>query len=154
MKHISKFDGYDYEIGYAMSNENGKEYSDDITLIWRDAPCGVGNAYLENISPRELVGWYYGEYDSEIVEGYIKDYWKKKLDKSEQPQLKKMDLPMAYVNFIGDCLDVIKTHKLYALLSGYDDCLELADQHYDEVVERLLKPLYEYGDDAEIILEG
>ena len=156
MKHISKFDGCVYEISHSVGVENGKKYDDCICLIWRDAPCGIEEAWDNDMSPREFINWYCGDYDYDYTEEYIKDYYKEKMQKQEQVQKKqpkKMDLPIAYVNFIGDCLDIIKEHDLYALLSAYDDCPEVARQHHDEVIERLLKPLYEYDDDAKIILE-
>ena len=156
MKHISKFDGCVYDISHSVGVENGKEYDDCICLIWRDAPCGFDEAFDKDIPVQELVGWYHGDYEYDTTEYYIKDFYKKLLNKSEckvQKQLKTMDLPIAYVNFIGDCLDIIKEHDLYALLSAYDDCPEIAKQHHDEVIERLLKPLYEYDEDMKIILE-
>lgn len=69
MKHISKFDvdGYEYVISYSMA--------DDITLIWRDI-LDIDFAYKNDIPPRELIGWYFGEYDFDITEEYIKDYYK------------------------------------------------------------------------------
>lgn len=155
MKHISIFDGCTYEISYSMSMEgNGKQYDDDITLIWRDAPCGIDVAWEEDIPPRELVGWYFGEYDFVLVEGYIKDYYKAKWNIKEQPVPKKpktMDLPICYVNFIADCLDAIKKHNLYALLSGECDP-ECAKDHLDTVLTQFCEPLFEY-DDTVIILE-
>lgn len=156
MKHVSKFDGCVYEISHSVGIENGKEYDDCVCLIWRDAPCGIEEAWDNDMPPREFINWYCGDYDYDFTEDYIKDYYKEKMQKKEQPehkQPKTLDLPMAYVNFIGDCLDLIKKHDLYALLSYDDDCLEMAKSHLDEVDERLLQPLYEYGDDTEIILE-
>lgn len=156
MKHISKFDGYEYEITYSVDYEGDKVLNDDIILIWRDAPCGIGNAFLQDIPPRTLVGWYYGEYDEAIVENYIKYYWKKQLAESEvreQKQLKILDLPICYVNFITDCLEAVQKHNLYSLLSYDDDCVEDAKGHLEEVLGSFCKPLEEYGDDTEIILE-
>ncbi len=155
MKHISKFDRYEYEIAYSIVDEDGCPKYEDITLIWRDAPCGVGQSFLQDIPPRELVGWYWGEYDFETVEEYIKDYWKKKLSASEQPKVnpsKTMDLPIAYVNFISDCLETIKKCNLYALLGGCD-AVDLEQDHLEEVLEMFCKPLEKYGDDTVIILE-
>ena len=83
MKHISKFDGCVYEIGYAMTHENGKEYSDDVTLIWRDAPCGMDEAWDNDMPPREFINWHCGEYDYDMAEDYIKDYYKKKLENKD-----------------------------------------------------------------------
>ena len=154
MKHVSKFDGYDYEISCSMADEDGQLKHDDITLIWRDAPCGTGQALLQDVPPRELVGWYWGEYDFKIVEEYIKKYWENKVTSSKQPKSKPsktMDLPIAYVNFIADCLDMIKKHNLYALLDGECDP-ETAKDHLDEVLTAFCEPLFEY-DDTVIILE-
>lgn len=153
MKHISKFDGYEYEISYSVADEDGTPKYDDITLIWRDAPCGVGQAFKKDIPPRELVGWYLGEYDFKIVEDYIKKYWENKVASSKQLKSKPsktMDLPAAYVNFIGDCLDVVKNHNLYKLLC--EDDPETAKGHLDEVLTEFCEPLFEY-DDTVIILE-
>ena len=86
MKHISRFDGCVYEISESVDLElmkQGKGYRDDITLIWRDPPCGFEEAEENGITQRELVGWYWGDYDYKIVERYIKKYYKAKLDKED-----------------------------------------------------------------------
>ena len=159
MKHVSKFDGCVYEISHSVGIENGKEYDDCVCLIWRDAPCGIEEAWDNDVPPREFINWYCGEYDYDFTEDYIKDYYKEKMQKkghSPQKQPKTLDLPISYVHFIGDCLDVIEKHNLYALLSGYshdENDWDVARSHLAEVVERLLNPLDEYGDDAKIILE-
>jgi hypothetical protein len=62
-----------------MTRENGKEYRDDTTLIWRDAPCDIDDAEENGVPLREFVNWYFGEYDYATTEQYIKDYYKKKL---------------------------------------------------------------------------
>ena len=154
MKHVSKFDGYDYEISYSMADEDGQLKHDDITLIWRDAPCGVGQCLLENIPPRELVGWYWGEYDFKIVEDCITKYWENKVASSKQPKSKPsktINLPICYVNFIGACLHMIEQYNLYALLDDEGDP-ECAKDHLKEVLEEFCEPLFEY-DDTVIILE-
>lgn len=79
MQHVSRFDGCIYEISYSVADENGIQKEDDITLIWRDPPCGFEEAEDNDIPQRELVGWYWGDYDYKMVEGYIKDYYKTKL---------------------------------------------------------------------------
>ena len=79
MKHISKFDGCTYDISYSVAMENGKECRDDITLIWRDAPCGFEAAEENRIPHREFVDWYWGEYDYKIVESYIRKYYERKI---------------------------------------------------------------------------
>lgn len=159
MKHISKFDGYEYEISCSMANEDGQLKHDDITLIWRDAPCGVGNAFLQDIPPRELVGWYWGEYDFETVEEYIKKYWAKKVGASEQPKQKPsktMDLPICYVHLIEDCLHTIQDHNLYELVDSYDkdeESIKYLKWHIEDVLNDFCKPLDELDEDTEIILE-
>lgn len=152
MKHISKFDGCTYEISYSVAMENGKECRDDITLIWRDVPINWEEAHDMDIPMRELVGWHYGEYTYDDAEWYIKDWYRKKLEVKPAPKKPKtMDLPVCYVNFIADCLDMIKKYNLYALLSGEADP-EIAKDHLDEVLTSFCEPLFEY-DDTVIILE-
>jgi hypothetical protein len=138
-----------------MSKENGKEYDDDITIIWRDTPCGFDSAYENDLPIRELVNYYAGEYDYDDTEYYIKKYYEEKLKQKEQPAPKKpktMDLPICYVNLISDCLEIIKKHNLYALLS-YDGDAEIAEDHVVEVFECFCKPLEEQNEDLKIILE-
>lgn len=67
MKHVSKIDGKEYEISESVSFENGKLERDDITLIWKMKP------YEEKT---QIVGFYYGGYDFDITESYIKDFIK------------------------------------------------------------------------------
>ncbi len=137
MKHVSKFMG-EYEISESVSMNNGRvECMDNITLIWR----------TDGEGPHILVHWYYGDYNKQIVEDYIKEYWVKKHVK---PKQKTMDLPICYVNFIADCLDTIKKHNLYELLSEND--IKCAKDHLDEVLKGFCEPLFEY-DDTVIILE-
>lgn len=84
MKHISRFDGCVYEISESVDIDlmgQGKPCRDDIILIWRDAPCGFDAAEANGITQRELVGWYWGEYDYKITESYIQKYYKAKLNK-------------------------------------------------------------------------
>lgn len=83
MEHISKFDGCVYEISYSVTDENGIQKEDDITLIWRDPPCGFEEAEENHLDQRELVGWYWGGYDYKITELYIKKYYKAKLSKEK-----------------------------------------------------------------------
>ena len=73
MKHTSKINGKTYEIGFAMSTENGKTYNDDITLIWYDSPESIEKCFSENIPPRVFVGWYFGEYDFDTTEYYVRE---------------------------------------------------------------------------------
>ena len=155
MKHISKFDNCIYEIAYSASDEDGTPKYDDITLIWKDAPCGVDIAWKEDIPPRELVGWYWGEYDFDLTEGYIKEYYQAKLQppKEDLSSTRTMDLPICYVHLIDDCLELIKKHNLYTLLSAYQDCPDAAQSHIKEIQERFCQPFDDYGDDAVILLE-
>ena len=158
MKHVSKFDGCVYEIGYAMTKENGKEYSDDITLIWKDCQHEVEQEGVD-IPMREFINWYCGDYDYDEVEWQIKYYYRNKLDKKEQSIPKKpktMDLPICYVHLIQDCLQTIQDHKLYELVDSYDkdeESIECLKDHIEDVLERFCKPLDELDMDTEIILE-
>ena len=61
MTHYSKLNGKLYFISKSVDYLNGKD--DDITLIWFFEP------YDE---PSHLVGWYYGGYDYNLTEYYIK----------------------------------------------------------------------------------
>lgn len=162
MKHISKFDHCVYEISESVDlnlMKKGKAYRDDITLIWRDAPCGLDIAYeKDDISPRELIGWHWGAYDFDITEEYIKDYYKTKLDIKEQPtpkKLKTIDLPIAYVHLIQNALQVIQKHDLYELLYDSDDSdlLDALKSHVSEVLESFCDPLYKLDIDTKIIIE-
>lgn len=158
MEHISKFDSCVYEISYSMGYEDEELREDDITLIWRDAPCDIDAAWEEDIPPRELVGWYFGEYDFDITEEYIKDYYKAKLNIKEQPVPKKpktMDLPICYVHLIENCLRTIQDYNLYKLMSWDKDeeSIEHLKLHIAEVVEDFCKPLDELDEDTEIIIE-
>lgn len=152
MKHVSKFDGCTYEISYSMSKENGKQYDDDITLIWRDSPTDPEETNGIDLPIMEMVGWYAGDYDYEDTEWFIKDWYRKKLE--TKPALKKpktMDLPICYVNFIAACLDTIKAHNLYALVDGECDT-EDVQYKLNEVLTDFCEPLFEYNDTV-IILE-
>lgn len=154
MKHISKFDGCIYEISYSMTNENGQRYDDDITLIWRNTPCYVDEQLKVDLPLMEFVNWYAGEYDYDATEYYIKKYYEKKLKASEASsfqQLQTIDLPICYVNLIEDCLQAIKQHNLFALLSYDEDCVGDAQAHLEEVLEKFCAPLEEIGDDVKII---
>ena len=161
MKHVSKFDSCVYEISESVDLEamkQGKGYRDDITLIWRDAPCDVDLAFEKDIPPRELIGWYFGEYDYDDAEWQIKHYYRNKLEKKEQPAPKKpktIDLPICYVHLIEDCLRTIQDHNLYELMNWDKDeeSLEHLKWHVEEVLDGFCKPLDELDEDAEIILE-
>lgn len=76
MKHISKFDGQVYEISKSVSMVDGKQYDDDITLIWYDKPYNDNVCYDEDYDARVFVNWYWGEYDEELTDAFIGDYWR------------------------------------------------------------------------------
>lgn len=122
-KYVSKFDGCVYTLTQSMAMENGKMCSEDKTLIWRDAPCGLDEAWENNIPPTEFVGFYYGEPNDEDTEYYIREYWKKKVvDKQADVVEKKpevvAELPMCFVNMIAACLTTIQEHDLLDLVYG------------------------------------
>ena len=123
MKYISKFDGCVYELTRSMVMEGGKLRDEDKTLIWRDAPCGLEEAWENDVAPTEFVGFYYGDPNEEDTEEYIKDYWKKKVvDKQTDVVEKKSDtvaeLPVCFVNMIAACLTTIQEHDLLDLVYG------------------------------------
>ena len=159
MKHVSKFDSCVYEISYSVADEDGTPKYDNILLIWRDAPCDIDLAFEKDIPPRELIGWYFGEYDYDDVEWQIKYYYRNKLEKKEQPAAKKpktMDLPICYVHLIADCLKTIQDHNLYELIDSYDkdeESIEHLKWHIEDVLNDFCKPLDELDEDTEIILE-
>ncbi len=62
MTHISKTDGKTYEIGLIVENDILKSY--DIIAI-------MDFSDLDDI---KIVGFYYGDYDYNIAEAYIKKY--------------------------------------------------------------------------------
>jgi hypothetical protein len=122
-EYVSKFDGCVYTLTQSMAMENGKMCSEDKTLIWRDAPCGLDEAWENNIPPTEFVGFYYGEPNEEDTEYYIKEYWKTKVvDKNTDVVEKKPDvvaeLPICFVNMIAACLTTIQEHDLLDLVYG------------------------------------
>ena len=127
-KYVSKFDGCVYTLTQSMVMENGKMCSEDKTLIWRDAPCGLDEAWENNIPPTEFVGFYYGEPNEEDTEYYIKEYWKKKVedkkvvDKKIEVVEKKPDvvaeLPVCFVDMIAACLATIQGHDLLEFVYG------------------------------------
>lgn len=66
MRHISKIDGREYYISENGTFANGQWYSDDLTLIWTETQDE--DQFLR------FVNFYYGEYDYETTEDYIKSY--------------------------------------------------------------------------------
>lgn len=140
MKHVSKFDGCVYDISYSMTMEKGELKSDEITIIWKNAPCGVGNAFDMDLPIMEFINWYAGNYDYDDTEYYIKKHYEEKLTQTEQhkPMFDMMYLPIAYVHLVADCLDVIKKHGLYKLLETYDGTNEMMNilrSDVDEVIK-------------------
>lgn len=129
-KYVSKFDGCVYTLTSSMAMENGKLRDEDKTLIWRDAPCGLDEAWENNIPPTEFVGFYFGNPNEEDTEYYIKKYWEKKLmDKQADVVEKKIEvvekqpkvvaeLPICFVNMIAACLTTIQEHDLLDLVYG------------------------------------
>ena len=67
--------------------------------------------------------------------------------------MKTIELPICYVHLIADCLDVIKKHNLFSLLSYDEDCLEDAKVHIEEVLDKFCRPLEELDIDTKIIIE-
>lgn len=78
MKHISKFDGKEYEISKSVSIEDGIQYDDCITLIWYDPYYDNDKGYDEDEEVRVLIDWYWEDYDEEFTEKCIKNYWENK----------------------------------------------------------------------------
>lgn len=157
MKHISIFDGCTYEISYSMSMENGKQYDDNITIIWRDALTDPNEANGVDLPIREFIGWYCGEYDYEDTEWFIKDWYRKKLEAKPIPKKPKtMDLPICYVHLIQDCLTTIQDHNLYELIDSYDkdeESIEALKGHIEDVLCYFCGPLDKLDIDTEIIIE-
>lgn len=152
MKHISKFDGLEYLItrSYEVDNNNKIHDNHDVTLIWREG------ALYGDAEPRTFIGWYCGDYSYEETEDYIREHYLDKLMdiikvKSKKP--KTIDLPICYVNLITDCLEVIKEHNLFSLLSYDENCIDAAKSHLEEVLERFCEPLEELCVDTKIIIE-
>ena len=65
MIHISRIDGISYEIAKAICPKTGENY--DITIIIK-FPSDQEN----DESNVNIVGFYFGDYDFEITEDYIK----------------------------------------------------------------------------------
>ena len=76
MKHVSKIDGQVYEISKSVSMESGTQYDDDITIIWYDKPYDDNVAYEEDVDARIFIDWYWGEYDADVTDAYIENYWR------------------------------------------------------------------------------
>ena len=78
MKHISKFDGQVYEVSRSVNVLDGRVYDDDITIIWYDKPYDDDSCCDEDPDARVLIDWYWGDYDEELTDEYIKYYWSDK----------------------------------------------------------------------------
>lgn len=66
---------------------------------------------------------------------------------------KVIDLPICYVNLITDCLETIKEHNLFSLLSYDENCIDAAKSHLEEVLDEFCEPLDELCVDTKIIIE-
>lgn len=115
-KYVSKFDGCVYELTESMVMEDGELRTEDKTLIWRDAPCGLEEAWDHGIPNTEFVGFYYGEPNEEDTEYYIEEYWKKKI--ADKKTNVVTELPVCFVNMIAACLSTIQEHDLLDLVYG------------------------------------
>lgn len=158
-KYVSKFDGCVYELTQSMAMENGKLCSEDKTLIWREAPCGLDEAWENDIPPTEFVGFYYGEPNDEDTEYYIREYWKKKVvDKQVEVVENKpevvAELPVCFVNMIAACLTTIQEHDLLDLVYGKFasvDEKEAARDDLEFVLREFCDELQELDEDTVIM---
>ena len=158
-KYVSKFDGCVYELTSSMVMEDGELRTEDKTLIWREAPCGLEEAWENNITPTEFVGFYYGKPNEENIEYYIKEYWKKKVvDKQDKVVEKKPDvvaeLPICFVNMIAACLTTIQEHDLLDLVYGKFasiDEKETARDDLEAVLREFCDELQELDEDTIIV---
>lgn len=165
-KYVSKFDGCVYELTSSMVMEDGELRDEDKTLIWRDAPCGLEEAWDHNIPHTEFVGFYYGEPNDEYTEEYIEEYWKKKVaDKQTDVVEKKTKvvekkqgviakLPICFVNMIAACLTTIQEHDLLDLVYGKFasvDEKETARDDLEVVLREFCDTLQELDEDTVII---
>ena len=121
--YVSKFDGCVYTLTESMAMEDGELRTEGKTLIWRDAPCGLDEAWENDIPPTEFVGFYYGEPNEEDTEYYIREYWKNKVVDKPIDVVKKKpevvtELPVCFVNMIAACLTTIQEHDLLDLVYG------------------------------------
>ena len=139
--------------------EDGELRTEDKTLIWRDAPCGLEEAWDHNIPHTEFVGFYYGEPNEENTEYYIEEYWKKKVaDKPVEVVEKKsevvVELPVCFVNMISACLTTIQEHDLLDLVYGKfasADEKETARDDLEFVLREFCDVLQELDEDTVIV---
>ena len=164
--YVSKFDGCAYTLTKSIVMEDGKRYDEDKTLIWREAPCGLDEAWENNIPPTEFVGFYYGEPNAEDTEHYIEEYWKKKVaskqikivEKKQEVVEKKPDvvaeLPACFVNMIAACLTTIQEHDLLDLVYGKfasRDEKEASCDDLETVLREFCDVLQELDEDTVIV---
>jgi hypothetical protein len=152
MKYVSKFDGCVYTLTESMVMEDGELRSEGKTLIWRDAPCGLEEAWEHNMPHTEFIGFYYGDPEDEYTEDYIKDYWKKKIAEKKQNVVAK--LPVCFVNMIAACLETIQQHDLLDLVYGKfasADEKEASRDDLETVLREFCDVLQELDEDTVIV---
>ena len=165
-KYVSKFDGCVYTLTTSMVMEDGKLCTEDKTLIWRDAPCGLEEAWERNLPHTEFVGFYYGEANDEDTEYYIEEYWKKKVASKKNDAIEKKqeviekkpetvaDLPACFVNMIAACLETIQQHDLLDLVYGKfasRDEKEASRDDLETVLREFCDVLQELDEDTVIV---
>lgn len=151
-KYVSRFDGCVYELTESMVMEDGELRSEGKNLIWRDAPCGLEEAWEHNLPHTEFVGFYYGEPNDEDTEDYIKDYWEKKV--AEKKQNVVAELPICFVNMIAACLTTIQEHDLLDLVYGKFASVDEKEEVRDDlefVLREFCDVLQELDEDTVIV---
>ena len=157
--YVSKFDGCVYTLTESMVMENGKLCTEDKTLIWRDAPCGLDEAWEHNLPHTEFVGFYYGEPNDEDTEHYIEKYWAKKVARNQSKPVEKKqkvvaELPICFVNMIAACLETIQQHDLLDLVYGKfasRDEKEAVRDDLETVLREFCDVLQELDEDTVIV---
>ena len=157
--YVSKFDGCVYTLTRSIVMEDGKSYDEDKTLIWREAPCGLDDAWENNIPPTEFVGFYYGEPNDADTEHYIEEYWKNKVVSKQTDIVEKKpnvvaELPVCFVNMIAACLETIQQHDLLDLVYGKfasRDEKEASRDDLETVLREFCDVLQELDEDTVIV---
>ena len=164
--YVSKFDGCVYTLTESMVMEDGKLCTEGKTLIWRDAPCGLEEAWEHNMPHTEFIGFYYGDPNAEDTEYYIEEYWKKKIankktevvEKTTQIVEKKQkvvaELPVCFVNMIAACLTTIQEHDLLDLVYGKFASVDEKEASRDDletVLREFCDVLQELDEDTVIV---
>jgi hypothetical protein len=157
--YVSKFDGCVYTLTESMVMEDGELRSEGKTLIWRDAPCGLEEAWDKRIPHTEFIGFYYGDPEDEYTEEYIEDYWKKKVaekqnEAGEKKQKVVAELPVCFVNMIAACLETIQNHDLLDLVYGKfasRDEKEASRDDLETVLREFCDVLQELDEDTVIV---